>query len=132
MAEAEATIPENTEVAQETPVEAQPQEPEPEAKRGRGRPAGAKDKAKRVAKPKVRVEPIPQAAPVANPPQPQQSEPQEPPPPIQERSPSPELSPRTLYRQTSAHLLHLRGVLNSQKRASVADRYTSRLHDWHV
>ena len=49
MAEAEATIPENTEVAQETPEvskEPVPQAPEPEAKRGRGRPAGAKDKEK--------------------------------------------------------------------------------------
>ena len=135
MAEAEATIPENTEVAQETPEVSQepvPKAPEPEAKRGRGRPAGAKDKEKRVTKPKVRVEPIPQATPVvANPPQPKPSEPQIE-PPIQERSRPEPPSPRTLYRQTSAHLLHLRGVLNSQKRASVADRYTSRLHDWHV
>ena len=63
MAEAEATIPENSETITEpeTIVE-EPQAPQaPEPKRGRGRPAGAKDKAPR-AKPKVRVEPIPQTA----------------------------------------------------------------------
>ena len=64
MAEAEATILENSETITEpeTKVE-EPQAPEPQApepKRGRGRPAGAKDKAPRTTKPKVRVEPIPQ------------------------------------------------------------------------
>jgi hypothetical protein len=54
-------------------------------------------------------------------------------PPVVERPPSPEPpSPRTLFRQTSAHLLNLRDVMNSQKRSSAAERYTSRLHAWPV
>ena len=133
MAEAEATIPETSESIEET-VEA-PAAPEPapqeEPKRGRGRPAGSKDRAPRT-KPKVRVEPIPQPAPTPAPAQaPQVVETQ--PPVVEERPSSPEPpSPRTLFRQTSAHLLNLRDVMNSQKRASAAERYTSRLHAWPV
>lgn len=45
--------------------------------------------------------------------------------------PSPEPpSPRTLYRETSAHLLNLRDIMQRQKRTSVAERYTSNLHSW--
>ena len=137
MAEVEATIPENSitiEAPEEPPVV---QEPAPEPKRGRGRPAGAKDKAPRATKPRVRVEPIPEpkakAAPKPAPaPAPTPVE-ERPPSPVEERPPSPEPpSPRTLFRQTSAHLLNLRDVMNSQKRASVAERYTSRLHAWPV
>jgi hypothetical protein len=85
----------------------------------------------------VRVEPIPQpkqAAPKQAPAPAQAAlAPERPPSPVEERPPSPEPpSPRTLYRQTSAHLLNLRDVMNSQKRASVAERYTSRLHAWPV
>jgi hypothetical protein len=138
------------------PPESQPEEP---PKRGRGRPAGAKDKVPRSTKPRVRVEPIPQpAAPKAAPaPEPAEPRPipqpakkvedrstpvveerkgmfsQNTPPPVEERPPSPEPpSPRTLYRQTSAHLLNLRDVMNSQKRASAAERYTARLQAWPV
>ena len=137
MAEVEATIPENSETIEAPPAIKEPpaQEPAPEPKRGRGRPAGAKDKAPRT-KPKVRAEPIPQPAepkpaepkPAAKPaPAPAQA------PPVEERPPSPEPpSPRTLFRQTSAHLLNLRDVMNSQKRASAAERYTSKLHSWPV
>jgi hypothetical protein len=161
MAEAEATIPERQQAAlaapnsetitePETTVE-EPQAPEPQApepKRGRGRPAGAKDKAPRTTKPKVRVEPIPQPkakpapAPVPAPIH-QSGVPNTPtqsgvvsdttPPVVEQRPPSPEPpSPRTLFRQTSAHLLNLRDVMNSQKRASAAERYTARLHAWPV
>ena len=150
MAEAEATIPENSE-PQDAPVE----QPVPSAdapiedappKRGRGRPAGAKDKAPRATKPKVRAEPIPQAEAKAKPkarpaqaaPQPApQAHPVEPTrPPVADeaaccRTPEPP-SPRTLFRETSAHLLNLRDVMNSQKRASAAERYTNRLHAWPV
>ena len=136
MAEAEATIPENSETITEpeTKVE-EPQAPEPQApepKRGRGRPAGAKDKAPRTTKPKVRVEPIPQ--PMAKPaPAPAVDLSDITPPVVEQRPPSPEPpSPRTLFRQTSAHLLNLRDVMNSQKRASAAERYTARLHAWPV
>ena len=148
MAEAEATIPENSETITEpvTTVE-EPQAPEP--KRGRGRPAGAKDKAPRTTKPKVRVEPIPPKVKPALAPAgdlPDKSPPPKPKPapaqavdlpdkstPPVERTPSPEPpSPRTLFRQTSAHLLNLRDVMNSQKRASAAERYTASLHAWPV
>jgi hypothetical protein len=154
MAEAEATIPENSETITEpeTTVE-EPQAPQaPEPKRGRGRPAGAKDKAPRITKPKVRVEPIPQPA---EPKPAKAAEPKAKPAPAQSvvsselttpvveqrhpvadqaaccRSPEPP-SPRTLFRQTSAHLLNLRDIMNSQKRASAAERYTARLHAWPV
>ena len=139
MAEVEATIPENSEtiIATETEIVEPPaQVPEPpEEKRGRGRPAGAKDKAPRT-KPKVRAEPIPQPAakPAAKPaPAPAQAVDLPDTPPVEERPPSPEPpSPRTLFRQTSAHLLSLRDAMNSQKRASAAERYTSKLHAWPV
>ena len=144
MAEAEATIPENSEpqdapeeqAPAAAPPESQPDEPPP--KRGRGRPAGAKDKAPRTIKPKVRVEPIPQpeakATPKARPAQaPAAADPVAGQSAVEARPPSPEpLSPRTLYRQTSAHLLNLRDVMNSQKRASAAERYTARLQAWPV
>ena len=139
MAEAEATIPENSknsetpEPQEAPPAPSAPSAPEP--KRGRGRPAGSKDKAPRV---KVRVEPIPQPEPKPKP-APATSSQQAggnetlAPPVVEQRPPSPEPpSPRTLFRQTSAHLLNLREVMNSQKRASVAEKYTSRLHAWPV
>ena len=136
MAEVEATIPENSETIEEPTVEAasQVQEPAPEPKRGRGRPAGSKDRAPRTTKPKVRAEPIPSR----EPPAPKRAAPEPSPAPepthaMEQRPPSPEPpSPRTLFRQTSAHLLNLRDIMNSQKRASVAERYTSRLHAWPV
>ena len=145
MTEVEATIPENspgiTEAETNEIVEepaAQVPEP-PESKRGRGRPAGSKDKAPRATKPKVRAEPITQPIPQPTQlPTPQpipQKETKTPRTPtvVEERPPSPEpASPRTLFRQTSEHLLNLRDVMNSQKRASAADRYTSRLHAWPV
>ena len=148
MTELEATIPENSETIEAPPAIEPTQEPEPpqvEPKRGRGRPAGSKDKAPRTTKPKVRVEPIPsreppapKRAPAPEPspaPEPAQSvvSSQLPTPAMEQRPPSPEPpSPRTLFRQTSAHLLNLRDIMNSQKRASVAERYTSRLHAWPV
>ena len=157
MAEVEATIPENSE-PQDAPLGAPPQAPadtpapEPQAaveeppKRGRGRPAGSKDKGPRSTKPKVRVEPIPQPKAKAAPAPAQastapapQAHPVE---PVEARPPSPSQtslladaeppSPRSLYRQTSAQLLNLRDVMNSQKRASAAERYTARLQAWPV
>ena len=124
---------ENTEIPAEIPepVEApapeQPEpaeQPEPE-KRGRGRPAGAKDRVKRTVK-KVRVEPIP-AEPAAEPSQPSQPQPAPPPPP----EPEPP-SPRTMYRQTSEQLLHLRGLMQDNRRATAAQAYTQKLSMWPV
>ena len=146
MAEPEATIPEKSELPEPPDAqEAQAAEPaqsstvpvpafSAEPKRGRGRPAGAKDRVPR-AKPKVRVEPIPTPVPKAPAPAPAVDLPSRSTPVehVEARPPSPEPpSPRTLFRQTSAHLLNLRDVMNSQKRASVAEKYTSRLHAWPV
>ena len=130
---AQPAEPAATEPAQ--PAAAEPSEP---PKRGRGRPAGSKDKTPRVTKPKVRVEPL-------QPPEPPAAKkkgiseipagdlPEKSPPVVEEAPPSPEPpSPRTLYRQTSAHLLTLRDLVQTQQRASVAERYTSRLHAWPV
>ena len=123
---------ENTEIPAEIPepVEAQPEpepaEQEPE-KRGRGRPAGAKDRVKRTVKPKVRVEPIPAeppTEPAAEPSQPSQPQPVPPPP----EPPS----PRTMYRQTSEQLLHLRGLMQDNRRVTAAQAYTQKLSMWPV
>ena len=103
--------------------------PEPElVKRGKGRPAGSKDKVKRTIKPKVRAEPIEQ--PKA--PEPPREEPPatiEPQPPVEAPEPP---SPRTLYRETSRHLVHLRGLINTGRRSEVGARYTQKLTQWPV
>ena len=143
MAEVEASIPENAttivensttipEKAETIPTIAQETIEAPAPKRGRGRPAGARDKAPRT---KVRVEPIPapKAAPRASQASTEPPAETHPVEPVEARPPSPEPPlPRALFRQTSAHLLNLRDVMNSQKRASVAERHTSCLHAWPV
>jgi len=145
MAEAEATIPENSneapdneEKGDENVENSTAPTPAAEAAPKRGRPPGSKDKAPRR---KVKVEPL--AGPAEEPPAPAPKVRPKAPPPVatpspsapsqRERTPSPDPpSPRTLYRETSKHLINLRDIMNSQKRASVAERYTSRLHDWPV
>ena len=126
MAEPDTEI---SEPIQETAPEPEPviaPEPEP-VKRGKGRPAGSKDKIKRTIKPKVRVEPIEQPKapeiPIEEPPatiEPQQVPEPEPP------------SPRTLYRETSRHLVRLRGLINTGRRSEVGARYTQKLTQWPV
>ena len=134
-----ATIVENTKKCPETsegaPNNSTEAEPAPAPKRGR--PAGSKDKAPRR---KVRVEPIPQeeepqptpaAKPKATPPPaPKPARERQQRQPSQERSPPP--SPRTMYRQTSAHLVTLRDMLREQRRRKVAEKYTQKLHSWGV
>ncbi len=129
---------ENSEIAEipEPVVEAQPEPAEPadppaEEKRGRGRPAGAKDRVKRTVKPKVRIEPIPAPAePPAEPAEPSQPSQPQPQPPL---PPEPEPpSPRTMYRQTSEQLLHLRTLMQDNRRATAAAQYTQKLSMWPV
>jgi len=150
MTDETAIIPENTaedpktpENPPENPPENSPQEaPEnpahPEARK-RGRPAGSKD---RVPRRKIKIEPFPDpvemtppsrpsAPPKAPPKAPPRALPKEVPAPPQERTPSPP-TPRTLYRQTSEHLINLRNIMNHQKRSSAAERYTSHLNSWMV
>ena len=131
------TIPEKSETIPSKNTQESIEAPAPK----RGRPAGSKDRAPRR---KVKIEPIPapveeerqQAAlaepPPTPPPQPA-AKPKVAPQRVAREPPSPEPpSPRTLYRETSAHLLNLRDLMNSQKRASTAERYTSRLHAWPI
>jgi hypothetical protein len=117
----------------ETPAEppAEPQETAPpllkeaapsksEPKR-RGRPAGSKDTAL------IKSEPIVHESP----PEPEAAKPEAPPPP----PPSPEEdppSPRTMLRETSKHLVHLRGLVHQSRKTQVASAYTSRLLPWPV
>lgn len=132
-------VPENTEIPepqiaapelQESKAASPPESSDPpavEQPRGRGRPAGSKDRAPR-AKPKVRVEPIPQPAsiPDALPPTHRIDTPRPPSPALEAQPPS----PQTLFRQTSARLINLRDAMNSQRRTSIAEKYTSKLHSW--
>ena len=127
MAEAEATIPENSTTIVEnsttTPEKSEtiPPKSAQEAIEAptprRGRPAGSKD---RVPRRKVKVEPIPtpieeerqQAALAAPPPTPPPAAAKPKAQRVARETPSPEPptppSPRTLYRETSAHLVSLR------------------------
>jgi hypothetical protein len=123
----------------ETPAEtpAEPQETAPpllkeaapsksEPKR-RGRPAGSKDTAPRKKKVVIKSEPIVPESP----PEPEAAKPEAPPPP----PPSPEEdppSPRTMLRETSKHLVHLRGLVHQSRKTQVASAYTSRLLPWPV
>ena len=150
MTKVPATNLENSSEALKTPENPPPQEaPEnpvqPEARK-RGRPAGSKDRAPRR---KIKIEPFPEpvemtppsrqqaalaapatsAPPKAPPKAPPRALPKEVPAPPRERTPSPP-TPRTLYRQTSEHLINLRDIMNQQKRTAAAERYTSNLHSW--
>ena len=95
-------------------IEAQPKR--------RGRPAGAKDRAPRKSR-VVEVDipdlatpaPVPASAPV---------------PAVAPAPPEPEpepLTPRRLYRETAAHLVHLKQMIQSDKRKALAEAYTRKL-----
>ena len=142
MAEGEASIPENattivensttTPEKSETILPKNTQESIEAPAPKRGRPAGSKDRAPRR---KVKIEPIPAPVEEEQPPPQPAAKPKIAPQRVarEPRPPSPEPpSPRTLYRETSAHLLNLRDTMNSQKRASAVERYTSRLHAWPI
>ena len=145
MTEESATILENTAEEPKTPENPPPQpenppQPEPPAQSEtskRGRPAGSKD---RVPRRKIKIEPFPEpvemtppratsAPPKAPPKAPPRALPKEVLAPPRERTPSPP-TPRTLYRQTSEHLINLRDIMNQQKRTAAAERYTSNLPSW--
>jgi fused signal recognition particle receptor len=112
---------------------AAPAEPAPQPK-PRGRPVGAKDRQPRTRRPTIRIEPLPE--PEQPPPQKtrqpravaaerQLPDPRPPPEPVEEPP-----SPGTLYRETSQRLVHLQSLLNDNRRAAVADKYTSKLSLW--
>ena len=129
--------------APETHPEAQSTTPAPEtASKSKGRPQGSKDRQPRTRRPTVRVEPLPEREP------PREHARERQPAPAPARAPTPEPahvperqqaalaaheeppSPRTLYRETSQRLVHLRGLLNENRRSDAANRYTSRLSTW--
>ena len=152
MSEESATILENTaeepktpenppenppEKSSEAPTQPPAQLPAQPPARKPGRPAGSKD---RVPRRKIRVEPFPEpvamtppraesAPPTAHPKAPFKAPPKAAPAAPAPREPSPP-TPRTLYRQTSEHLVNLRSAMNDQRRMSVAERYTANLHSW--
>jgi hypothetical protein len=130
MSEESATIPENSFEEPKTPENPLENPPVPEAPvqppaRKPGRPAGSKD---RVPRRKIRVEPFPEPVELT-PPRAESAPPKAPPATPAPREPSPP-TPRTLYRQTSEHLVNLRSAMNDQRRMSVAERYTANLHSW--
>ena len=104
--------------ATEPSIEAQPKR--------RGRPAVAKDRAPRKSR-VVEVDipdtsaapaPVPAAVPA----------PAVAPPPVVPAEPEPEpLTPRRLYRETAAHLVHLKQMIQSDKRKALAEAYTRKL-----
>ena len=116
--------------------------PEPVPK-PRGRPQGAKDRQPRTRRPTIRVEPLPAPAePLRSardsvaPPTVSRSKPSveraaATATPVEAALPEPEPpSPRTLYRETSQRLVHLRGLMDEGRWAAAADKYTSRLYTW--
>jgi hypothetical protein len=120
-------------------VPAEPATDPPLQPKPKGRPQGAKDRQPRTRR---RVEPLPEREP------PREHARERQPAPAPARAPTPEPahvperqqaalvaheeppSPRTLYRETSQRLVHLRGLLNENRRSEAANRYTSRLSTW--
>ena len=116
------TIPENPEIVQtiqEIPEKAPDPEPEPvpAAPKRRGRPEGARDRAPRKKK-IVIVEEEPQPV-LSNPSSSSNPEPV---------SSNPEDSPRTLIRNASEHILKLKNVTRTARKAHLQETYTRRLH----
>jgi hypothetical protein len=123
-------------------VPAEPATDPPLQPKPKGRPQGAKDRQPRTRRPTVRVEPLPEREP------PREHARERQPAPAHSRAPTPEPariperqqaalaaheeppSPRTLYRETSQRLVHLRGILNENRQSEAANRYTSRLSTW--
>ena len=136
---ADEAVPEAPAAASElaaAPDEEAPTAPGPSPKpapKPRGRPQGAKDRQPRTRRPVIRVEPLP--APV-EPPTVSRSKPSvecaaATATPVEAAPPEPEPpSPRTLYRETSQRLVHLRGLMDESRRAAAVVKYTSRLYTW--
>ena len=109
--------------ATEPSIEAQPKR--------RGRPAGAKDRAPRKSR-VIDVDipdtsaPAPAPAPVPAPATAPAAAPAPAPAPVPEPEPEP-LTPRRLYRETAAHLVHLKQMIQSDKRKTIAKAYTNKL-----
>ena len=125
---------ENASKMEEVPIQP-PKEPEkPDAKpeaqpKRRGRPAGAKDKAPR----KSRVVEVDVHIPAASTLTAPEHIPALVPAPFPVPLPEPELeveplTPRRLYRETAAHLVHLKQMLKSDKKKVMAEAYTKKLN----
>ena len=137
MSEAVAETMETKETIEAAPqaADAPAEDPPEPAKRGRGRPAGSKDAAPRKKKITVRVEPIEtpppepkaKAKPAVKPPV---EKAEEPPQEEQAQEPSPPPTPRRLLRETSRHLVHLKGLVTQNRKVDMASKYTQNLMAW--
>ena len=91
-----------------------------------GRPVGVKDSKPRQRKRvEVRVEPLVAPEPAAKKREPEPETPAE----IQEAPERPP-SPRTLLRETSRHLLTLRGMVHDTRRSDLGTKYAQKLSSW--
>jgi len=91
-----------------------------------GRPVGVKDSKPRQRKRvEVRVEPLVAPEPAVKKPEP------DPEPPVEiEEAPEPPPSPRTLLRETSRHLMTLRGMVHDARRSELGTKYAQKLMSW--
>jgi len=89
-----------------------------------GRPVGVKDSKPRQRKRvEVRVEPLVNPEPAAKEPAPE--------PRVEiEEAPEPPPSPRTLLRETSRHLMTLRGMVHDTRRSELGTKYAHKLSSW--
>jgi hypothetical protein len=114
------------------PIDIEPMPP-PKPKQ-KGRPPGSKDAIKRTRKPpiQVRIEPLePEPEPKPEP-KPRERTPR---PPRESHVMSteheieePTLSPRSMLRETSRHLITLRGLVHDTRKTTLATMYTQNLH----
>ena len=121
------------EVPEEAPDDPPPilQDPPLQAKK-KGRPLGVKDRIPRTKKKvEIVVEPlVARSEPIEKVPKVEKAVAHfehDPYVPAVEEEPK---SPRTLLRETSAHLLPLKGIVHDRRRVSVADAYVDRLSNW--
>ena len=121
---------ENVSNMEQVPIEPPRELENLEAKpKRRGRPAGAKDKAPR----KSRVVEVDVHIPAASASTAPEYEPAPVPASVPVPVPEPELeveplTPRRLYRETAAHLVHLKQMLKSDKKKVMAEAYAKKLN----
>ena len=145
MAEESQEVPENTVKEQENPENAAENAPEIEAanSKRRGRPAGSKDKAPRkkkivvveaevsepVVPPEEEPKPPPKASPkTPKPPSKKAASSVEPEPSAQPSEQVEPLSPNTIVREASRHILKLKSISAQARRDHIFQTYTSKLH----
>ena len=126
--EAAATTPENVATTPENVATTPAPEPTPPEPKKKGRPAGAKDKAPRkrtvkIVEEALAPEPVPEA-PEPVPAAPQAPEPRRAPAPAVTPPEEPPLTPRTVLRAASQHILELHRLQTAVRKTTLADIYT--------